>query len=128
MNFARSPIEAEVIQVIRTHIEGQFPRSCQTCHRHFATYREYIQHTEPVGFPVSYDLEFDDAAPAESAGNLSMANCECGSTLALTSQGMPIGQIWQVLGWIKQEMEHRQANLSEVLAYVRDRVQQSALT
>ncbi|MGC3991160.1 MAG: hypothetical protein QM796_16070 [Chthoniobacteraceae bacterium] len=127
MSFARSAIEAEIIQVIRTHIEGQFPRSCPTCQRCFATYREYIHHTEPVGFPVSYDLELEDEAPIESAGNLSLANCACGSTLALTSQGMPLRQIWQVLGWIKQEMEHRQANLSEVLAYVRDRVQQSAL-
>jgi hypothetical protein len=93
----------------------------------FVNYREYLQNTTPVGFPVSYDLEAGDATPAESMGNLSMANCRCGNTLALSSQGMPMKNLWGVLKWIEQETERRGIPMRHILAHLRDEVSKRGL-
>jgi len=48
--------EAEAIQIMRKHIEGQFPKECPNCHHRYATLREYILATRPVG-AKSYDAD-----------------------------------------------------------------------
>jgi hypothetical protein len=119
--------EAEVVRVIRKHIGGLFPRTCPNCKQVFLTYREYLLNTKPIGSPLSYDIELGDWKPAHSSGNLSLANCHCGTTLALSSDGMPLTQIWQVLNWIKIETERRGVQTQEVLGYLRGEVSKQAL-
>ena len=114
--------EPEIMRLIHDHIRGLFPKTCPKCQRHFATYRDYLAQTKPLGTPVSYDLEFGDVKPADSIGNLSLANCPCGNTLALSSQGMPSADLWKVLKWIKLEIQHRKITLPEMLAYIRQQV------
>jgi hypothetical protein len=114
--------EAEVIRMIHAHIEGLFPRTCPKCHRVFATYRDYLQNTKHIGAPVSYDIEFDDLKPTQATGNLSLANCSCGGTLALSSDGMPLGQIWQVLAWVKAEAKRRHVPTKTILTHLRTEV------
>jgi len=119
--------EAEVVRIIHAHIEGLFPKTCTRCGQTFANYREYLRNTQPVGFPVSYDLEAGDAKPAESMGNLSMSNCRCGNTLALSSQGMPMKQLWAVLKWIEHETERRGVPMHQILGHLRDEVSKRGL-
>jgi hypothetical protein len=120
-------IEAEVVHVTWQHIKGLFPKTCPNCHRVFATYREYLLNSKPIGLPVSYDLEFGEWRPDQSAGNLSLANCKCGTTLSLSSDGMPRQQLWRVLYWIKLEAERRHIKVSEVLAELRLNVRKQEL-
>ena len=35
--------EAEVVRIMREHLEGQFPKVCNTCKRRYATLRQYLQ-------------------------------------------------------------------------------------
>jgi hypothetical protein len=119
--------EAEVVRMTYEHIRGLFPRNCAHCGQTFATYQEYVQKTTPIGEPVSYDIELDDWQPAETTGNFSFANCHCGNTIALNSQGMPLTQIWQVLNWVKEESEQRGVPASEILHHLREAVRQRGL-
>jgi hypothetical protein len=114
--------EPEIMRLIHDHIRSLFPKTCPKCQRRFATYRDYLAGTKPVGVPVSYDLEMGDVKPADNIGNLSLANCDCGNTLALSSEGMPVADLWKVLKWVKLEMQHRRRTLPEMLTYVREQV------
>ena len=51
--------EAEVVRIMREHLEGQFPKVCNTCKRRYATLREDPLNTQTVG-PASYDAEVGD--------------------------------------------------------------------
>ena len=119
--------EAEVIRVIHQHIEGLFPKTCPRCGRTFANYREYLQNTQPVGLPVSYDLEAGETKPVDSMGNLSLSNCQCGNTLALSSQGMPMKHLWAVLKWIEHETERHGIPMRHILSHLRDEVSKRGL-
>ena len=119
--------EAECVQLVHEYIEDLFPRSCHNCKRSFATYRDYLLNTKHVGLPISYDVEFGDWKPSQTTGNLSLANCACGTTLSLSSESMPLAQIWLVLGWVKIETECRGCHVREVLNFLRDEVVKRAL-
>ena len=106
---------------------GAVSKTCPSCKRVFATYRDYLLNTRHIGLPISYDVEFGDWKPAESSGNLSLANCACGTTLALSSDNMPVTQIWQVLKWVKMETERRGCHVREVLCILRDEVSRRGL-
>lgn len=82
--------EAEVIRVMREHLEGLFPKVCPRCKRCFRTLREYLQVTTHVGPAVQYDAEVDEWRPINPMGAVTCANCPCGNTLVLSSQGMPL--------------------------------------
>ena len=103
-------------------------KNLPNCKRNFATYREYLLNTKHIGLPVSYDIDLEDWKPEQTAGNMSLANCACGNTLALSSENMPLAQIWQVLNWVKIETERRGCASREVLGYLRDEVSKQALT
>src|SRR5881628_3725295 len=47
--------EDEVVQIVRSYIEGLFPRECPQCGLRFGSLREYLQLTTHVGNPISYD-------------------------------------------------------------------------
>ena len=119
--------EAECVRLVHGYIEGLFPKTCPNCNRVFATYRDYLLNAKHIGVPVSYDVEFDDWKPAQSSGNLSLTNCACGSTLALSSENMPVVQIWQVLNWVKLETERRGCHVQDVLSFLREEVSRRGL-
>jgi hypothetical protein len=119
--------EADCVRLVHGYIEGLFPKTCPKCKRIFATYRDYLLNTKRVGLPISYDIEFGDWTPTQPTGNLSLANCSCGTTLALSSENMPVAQIWQVLNWVRVETERRGCHVREVLSFLRDEVVKRAL-
>ncbi len=119
--------EAEVVDVIRGHLEGLFPKTCPNCGETFATFRDYLLGTKYQGAPISYDVELGFWNPMEPLGAVSMANCSCGNTLALTSAGMPLLQLWRLLHWAKTEMEHQGLSQQELLSHVRTEVRRRVL-
>ncbi len=114
--------EAEVIHGMRYHLEGLFPRSCPNCRRQFESLREYLQVTTHQGPPVSYDAELGRWKPLIQLGTMTLANCTCGSTLALTSQGIPLLQLWRMLNWAKIETKRRGIGQQELLGYLREEI------
>lgn len=119
--------EAEAIRIMRKHVEGLFPRDCPKCHRRFASLRDYILETQPVGATISYDAEAGDLKPFAPMGTTAMANCPCGNTLTISSEGLPLVQMWRLLHWAKSESERRGITYKELLAYVRDEIRKQVL-
>ena len=119
--------DGEIIQMMREHFEGLFPKVCSKCGRRFATLREYILDTQRIGGTISYDAERDDWETTQPIGAVAHANCPCGTTMALTTEGMPISQIHLVLKWVKEETERRGLSSEELIGYVRDEIRKRVL-
>jgi hypothetical protein len=118
----------EIIQMTRQHFEGLFPKVCPNCGRRFETLREYIHETRRIGITVCHDAESGDWETTQPIGAMAHANCPCGTTLALTSEGMPISQVHLVLKWIKKETKRRGLNPLELMDYIRDEIRKQVLT
>lgn len=106
--------EGQAIQQMIEHCEGLFPKNCPNCRRVFPTLKDYFQNTERLGKALSYDLEEGDLKPAEPLGAVATATCRCGTTLALTSDGMPLMRLWSLMLWGKMEA-HRRGTTPEAL-------------
>jgi hypothetical protein len=119
--------EAEVIQAMRKHLEGLFPKDCANCHRRFATLREYLRTTTHLGPSMPYDVELGDWRPMRPMGTLTYANCPCGNTLTLSSRGMPLSQLWSLLQWARHETKRRGLSPQELLDYLRDEITKQVL-
>jgi hypothetical protein len=117
----------EIIRMLREHFEGLFPKVCPNCGRRFATLREYILDTQRIGATISYDAEMGDWESTQPMGGVAHANCPCGTTMALTTDGMPLSKIHLVLKWIKEEAERRGLSSTELIDYVRDEVRKRVL-
>ncbi len=114
--------EAEVIRIMREHLEGQFPKTCPNCHRRFATLREYLLTTRHLGPAMPYDADMGHWSPLHPVGTVTFANCPCGNTLALSSTGMPLARLWLLLRWARRETQRRGQTPQELLNYLRDEI------
>ena len=121
------PDEAKVVQLIRSHLEGLFPKECPNCQRSFTNFREYLQATKYQGPPMSYDAELGQWHPEEPLGAATFANCRCGTTLVLTSEGMPKEQLWQLLNWAKPQIDDHGWSRVDLLNHLRREVRREAL-
>ena len=119
--------EADVIKKMRAHLEGLFPKVCDNCHRRFGTLREYLQLTKPRGSAISYDAEFGNWLPLNPIGTVTYANCPCGHTLLLTSEGMPRQRLWALMMWARVEAQTRRQSPQELLNYLRDKISSQVL-
>jgi len=119
--------EAEVIHAIRRHLEGQFPKVCSTCKRSFANFREFLLITTPVGSTISYDAEMNNWNPLRPLGTATFANCPCGNTLCLSSEGMPIHRLWPLMNWARIETKKRGQTLQQLLNYLREEMRKQVL-
>ena len=99
--------EHDVVAVVRAHIETKFPKVCTKCGRTFASLKEYLQGTTHVGNPVSYDADMKNWNPFKPVGTLSFANCPCGTTLAVCSDGMGVIVMCRLLRWARRESDRR---------------------
>jgi hypothetical protein len=120
--------DAEALEVVRRHFESQFPRTCLTCGRRYATLREYILITKRVGQAVSYDAELRDWHTSQPIGSLAFANCPCGTTLVLSTEGMALPQRQALLGWVRVETERRRITPSELLERLRNDLRAQVLS
>ena len=114
--------EAEVVSMMREHLEGLFPKVCPTCQRRFATLREYLLTTEHVGSAIPFDAEMDNWNPEEPIGTATFSNCPCGNTMALTSEGMPLARLWSLLNWARIETRKRSMTPRELLNHLREEI------
>jgi hypothetical protein len=117
----------ELLRSLREHFEGLFPKTC-SCGRRFATLREYILGTELVRGTISYDAASGDWKPTQLLGTLALANCPCGSTLALTTEGLPLATRHLLLAWVRAETERRGVSPEEVVGTLRDEIRTRLLT
>ncbi len=112
--------EAEVVAAMRRHLESQFPKTCPLCQREFGSLREYLINTAPHGDAVPYDAEMGNWQPLRPLGTVTLANCRCGNTLALTSEGMPLTKLWRLLNWARIETQRRRTTPRELVTHLRD--------
>ena len=110
------------IRLTREHIESQFPKLCGKCGRRFTSLAEYLRQTTHVGEPMSFDVQMGDWRPQKPVGILSLANCPCGSTMALGSQGMKLLTLWRLMHWARGETKRRDVTMEQLLAWVRDQI------
>jgi len=120
--------ENDVIDTIRNHIDTRvFPMSCTCCGKAFSSLKSYLKNTTPVGKPVSYDAQQGNWKPRKPFGTASLSNCACGNTLSISSSGMPVITMWRLLGWARQESRRRDIAVSDLLEYIRNRIDEQAL-
>lgn len=119
--------EAEIVVIMREHFRSLFPQACGVCGHHYATLRQYILETERVPGTVSYDAELGEWKPQHPLGAVALANCTCGATLALSTEGIPRDRIHRVLEWIKAESERTGKTPRQLLEPIRDEVRAWAL-
>ena len=111
--------EDEVIKIVGKHVEKLFPMVCSTCNHRFASLKEYLEDTIPIGKPISYDAERGDWKPLKPLGTFSLRNCQCGTTLSLSSHGMRIATLWRLLRWLRKESSSRGINMREGMEDIR---------
>ena len=119
--------EAEVVRTIREHLERQFPKVCSVCKRPFATFREFLLTTTPIGSTMSYDVQLGNWKPVQPLGTATYANCPCGNTLALSSAGMSLGRLWPLMNWARVETARRGLTLEQLLNYLREEIRKQVL-
>lgn len=119
--------DAEIIQRVRAHFESLFPKTCPHCGRRYRDLRDYIENTQRTGPTISYDAELRDWKPAQPIGAIAAANCACGTTIALSTEGMALAQIHDVLEWVQVETARRGVSVQELLGGVRDEIRRQVL-
>ena len=115
--------EEDVIKILIDLISKQFPKQCNNCGKSFESFAEYIQNTTHVGKPISYDAELQDWKPHKPIGGVAAANCSCGSTLSVDSQGIGLATMWKLLDWARKESKTRGISISELLDELRDKIE-----
>jgi signal transduction histidine kinase len=115
-------------ELTRRHLESLFPKRCAKCGRVFADLREYLRDTRHVGSPVSYDAADGDWRPLRPVGTMSLANCACGSTLALGSEGMGLRTVWRLMAFARRETKRRGVPVAQVLEELRREVDRQVLS
>jgi hypothetical protein len=119
--------EARAIETMIAHLQGLFPKTCPNCGRRFVTLRDFILNTTPIGKPIAHDLEMGELNPLHPIGAVAVSNCPCGTSLALTSEGMPLFRFWGLLLWAKRETQRRGQTPQELLQYVRGEIRKQVL-
>jgi signal transduction histidine kinase/CheY-like chemotaxis protein len=117
----------EAVETTRQHLERQFPRSCGTCGREYSSLKDYLSRTTHVGKPVSYDVQVGNWWPRIPLGTISCANCKCGSTLVLGSEGMGLTTMWRLMTWARHECSARGVAVPELLEELRRAIDMKVL-
>ncbi len=119
--------EGDIIQMLREFYEGLFPKTCVNCGRVFATLPEYVLASQRLWPSLNYDMELGNYNSPHPIGGLAMANCPCGTTLALSTKTMALARAHMIVAWIKAEMERRCMKQAELSDYLRDEVRKQIL-
>jgi hypothetical protein len=119
--------EDAVVRIVRTYIEGLFPKVCPRCGRRYDSLRDYLKATSHLAAPVLYD-DIRTDIPAEPIGPMSLANCPCGTTMAIGSGGIPPWQLVELLTWAQLESSARAISVRELLRHIRERIDEQVLS
>jgi len=118
--------EDDVVRIVRLYIEGLFPKTCPNCSARFESLREYLEATTHLASPVLYD-EIEQGIPDQPFGPMSLANCVCGTTLTISSRGIPTEQMVELLTWARSECLRRSIGIRDLLSHIRDRIDAEVL-
>jgi hypothetical protein len=116
--------EGDVVRLVRSYIESLFPKVCARCGRRFASLREYLQSTTHLGSPILYDPPTMRGNPL---GPISHANCPCGNTLTIGSEGIPPAQMVELLNWARSRSAERAIAVHDLLRELRERIDAEVL-
>ena len=116
-----------IILMLRKYYESLFPKVCKNCGRSYATLCEYIQGTHRLWPTSDLDAELGHFEPVHPLGTMSMANCNCGSTLALSTIHMPLPQNRLLLEWYQIEMKRTGLDEKALSDSLRDEIRKQAL-
>jgi hypothetical protein len=120
--FERFETHAFVVPMLQ-HLGGQFPKTCSVCSRLYGDFGEYVKRTTPIGTPVCFDQ--DEPSLSDPVGTVSMANCECGTTLVLEcpSHGE---QYDRFVAAIRADAHRYSITIAEVLELMRNEIRARA--
>ncbi len=125
-NGAAAVQQVDVVEIILKYINEGFPRTCPCCSKVYNTLPEYLRNTTHQGDPVSYDAECGDWEPKKPIGTVAMANCSCGTTMAISSANIPLTTMWRLMFWARMESFRRKMTLSELLSELREQIEARA--
>lgn len=117
---------ATIARGLLAYYSSLFPRSYSKCGRDYLTLKDYVEQTEQVGSVLSLDVELGGWPPDKPIGTLAFVNCTCGSTISLTTDGLPLEQGHAVLAWIKSESERRNVKPAVIFDETRNKVRRLA--
>lgn len=123
----RSMTEEQVVRIIRSTVEQQFPKNCNACEYRFGSLKEYLQKTVHNGTPHSYDAEVGNWKPHTPYGTYSFAECMCGNTLVVGSSSIKLTTMWRLLWWARKEATRRDISINELLNDLREKVDTQVL-
>lgn len=112
--------EDDAVRIVRSYIEGLFPKVCPKCAREFESLREYLHSTTHLGSP--YFLESAREARENPLGPIAHALCLCGNTLTIGSEGIPKDQLVELISWARADAQRRSIDVNEVVRALRDRI------
>jgi len=107
------------IPFILQECESQFPTTCKSCGRGFADFLDYVRATRPIG--LIPDMDPDD----DPLGLLSLANCNCGNTLALKCESLEMHT--RFIDALEKESAASGRSLADILVEIRSRIRAAAL-
>jgi len=114
--------DAEALAAVRRHFESLCPRTCPTCGRAYATLREYVRLTTPIGPPRSWDADLGDWHARAPVGSHALDNCVCGSTMALGTDGMGPERQRVLLAWLQDAWVRRGVEATRLLEWMRGEI------
>jgi hypothetical protein len=118
--------EDDAIRIVRSYIEGLFPKVCANCGRRFGSLRDYFKLTTHLGSPyLSETAGAETSAP--SLGPIAYASCVCGNTLSIGSQGLPKAQLVELMMWAKADAYSLSISTTQLLRELRDRIDHEVL-
>ena len=88
------------------------------CQHRYATVRENLQNTEHHGDAIPFDAELGNWRPLRPVGTVTLVQQPLRDTLFLSSEGMPLTQLWRLLNWARIETKKRQQTPRELLNYL----------
>jgi len=120
--------EDQIINIIRENLESQFPKVCTACGYRFCSLKEYIENTDQLGKPRSYDAEAQIWQHHHPMGIFSFSKCKnCENTLTLSSSRTNVATMQQLLGWFKKEVLRRGITINALLDNLRVKIENQVL-
>ncbi len=113
---------AEFIPHLIDHCNLQFPKRCANCGRVYPDFRSFVRETSPVGM-----LAWDESHLEDIVGTLSLANCRCGSTIAIQCGDTGGGMYREFLAAIEEDARSEGVEIDELLADLRDEIRRMVL-
>jgi hypothetical protein len=121
LDLDRAMTETDAIAIAKHYVSSLFPRTCRCCKREFVSFKDFITNTKPVGEVMSWDADQQDWEPNQPLGITALANCSCGSTLAISSERMPLSDLWKLMRWAQLECSQRGVAPKAIFTALRDK-------